>query len=258
MKQPKAVLCIPGDWTDTRELLERIIRDSGGYLYAGRALMHIETKAMFGLEFELADPNVVTAFTHAGRHWSDTADMQRIAGHASVVYLIGESGSLAHANSLMLAADGLLKAGGLGVKVEGSGVAHGPAAWHGFAAEHYLFSAHAAFVLYLRGPDIYSCGMHHFGLPEAIVAQGDADDPVELLRIFTRYLLTEQPAIQENQTFSTEVGAPVFRIVKGDSVDYGTDSLFNNPYGMWRLETALAAGARAEPRRSKWWGKLLH
>jgi hypothetical protein len=256
MTAPEAVLCIPGTWTNLSDLGDRIMRDSGGYLYAGRILMHMDTKAAVELQFEAADPRVVTAFGYAGRHWEGTADMARIADHTAVVYLIGKGGAEADAETLMLAADGLLKAGGLGVKVESSGIAHRPAAWHGFVENRHLGGAHNAFVLYLTGTHVTSCGMHHFGLPEAVVDPADADDPAELLRVFTRYLLVERSVISAGQTFSTAEHAPAYRIVEGASVDYGSDSLFNNPYGMWRLEPVAAGGGMPKKRAS--WRELFH
>lgn len=256
MTPPDAVLCIPGNWTDRLELGARIVRESEGYVFAGRILMHSETNDKFELQFEAADPRVVTAFAHAGHHWGGTADMERITAHASVVYLIGKCGVPINAERLMLAGEGLLKAGGLGVKVESSGIAHSPGAWRGFAADRHHFSAHDAFVLYVRGAQIYSCGMHHFGLPEAMVDQGDASDPAELLRIFTRYLLTENPTIRVGQTFSTAQDAPLYRIVEGAGVDYGQDSLFHNPYGMLRL--MAVSEQTTSVKTGKWWRGFMH
>ena len=256
MAAPEAILCIPGDWTDHLVLGARLVRESDGYLFAGRVLMHLETKDKFELQVEKADPRIMTAFAYAGRHWDGTAAMERIATHASVAYLIGEGGSLASAERLMLAGEALIKVGGLGVKVESSGVAHSPDAWRGLVAHRHIFGAHDAFVLYVRGAQVYSCGMHHFGLPEAIVDQADVEDAAELLRIFTRYLLNERPKILAGQTFSVAKDAPVFRIVEGMPIDYGADSLFQNSYGMWRLE--LIRPQISTKKARSWWRGLLN
>jgi hypothetical protein len=256
MTPPQAILCIPGDWVDQRALVERIVHASDGYLFAGRVLLHMDSGDAFELAFEPADPRVTTAFGYAGAHWNGTADMDRIGAHASVVYLIGTGGSRAHAERLMLAGAALLKAGGLGVKVESSGIAHSPRAWHDFVASRHLFSAHDAFVLYLRGAQVYSCGMHHFGLPEATVDLVDSDDAPELLRAFTRYLFSENPTILAGQTFATSKNAPVYRVVTGTPMDDEPGSLFRNSYGTWRLE-----GVQENPRlkeTGKWWQGLLH
>lgn len=251
MTTPESVLCIPGEWPERQALLERIIRDSDGYLSIGHLIMHVDTRDTFELHFEDADPRLAQAFASAGRHWEGSAEMDRIATHASVVYLVGDGGSRESAERLMLAGEGLLKAGGLGVKVESSGVAHSPDAWRKLVAARHLFGVHDAFVVYVRGAQVYSCGMHHFGLPEAMVDEADSDNAAELLRTFTRYLLDEHPTIIAGQTFSTAADAPVYRIVEGVPIEYDADSLFNNPFGMWRLEPVRA---EVRPRKtSRWW-----
>lgn len=165
---PDAVLCIPGNWTDLSDLGERILRDSGGYLFVGGMLMHLETGTKFELQFEDADPRMGAAFAAVGHHWDGTPEIEKIRRHTSVVYLIGQCGSDQHAEELMQAANGLLNAGGLGVKVESSGIAHSPDAWHDFVQKRHLFKAHGAYVVYVTGSQTYSCGMHHFGLPDAM------------------------------------------------------------------------------------------
>lgn len=234
---PQTVLCVPGPWESRAQLVEQIVRQADGYLFAGQVLMHMPTKHTFELEFHAPDPRMPAAFRAAGPHWSDSAEMQRIGGHASVVYLVGYGGSTANAHALMLAAGALLDAGGLGVKVESSGLAHSPDAWRGFCADQHLFSAHRAYVLNITGPEVYSCGMHNLGLKDAIVRNdGGTAEAVDLIRTFTWYLYTEAPSIRPGQTFSVAQGAPGYRILDDPGVDYGDDSLFTNPYGFWRLE----------------------
>lgn len=232
---PEIVLCIPGAWHSQSELGERIIRDSGGYIFAGRVLMHMETGYRFELQHEAADSRMGDAFLSAGPHWAGTADMAAIASHHSVAYLIAHGGSPANVDSLMLATNGLLRAGGLGVKIETTGVSHSPIAWQTVVENRHLFSAHQAFVIYITGDETYSCGMHNFGMCDVIVDSDDAADCVDLLRIFTWYLFTEKPTIQPGQTFAAAAGAPRYRIEAADGVAYETGSLFANPYGTWRL-----------------------
>lgn len=126
---PETVLCVPGLWSDRADLLKRIVQDSGGYLFAGCILMHMETKEFFELQVEGPDPRMADAFAAAGRHWATAEDLARIASHNFVLYLVGPGGSRERAESFMRAASGLLKAGGLAVKVESSGLAHDRGKW---------------------------------------------------------------------------------------------------------------------------------
>ena len=233
---PLTVLCIPGPWQSRSELLEAILNANSGYLFAGQVLMHMETKQACELEFHARDPRMGAAFRAAGPHWAATPDMQRIDEHASVVYMVADGGAVIAAEALMQAAAALLDADGLGVKVESSGVAHSPAAWRELCANLHLFSAHRAYVLYITGPQVYSCGMHNLGLRDAIVENdGDTAGAVELIRGFTRYLFTEAPTIRAGQTFRAEQGAPAYRLSDDPGPGYEKDSLYANPYGCWRL-----------------------
>lgn len=232
---PETVLCIPGPWKDRSALLERVVRSDSGYLFAGRLLMDMQTRQSFDLQHEPRDDRMASAFLSAGRHWAGTEEMALIQQHESVAYLIGEGGSAENAESLMLAARALLEAGGLGVKVESSGIAHSPDAWRSLCEDRHLFSAFSAYVLFITGEEVYSCGMHNLGLKDAVVANHGTDESVELLRVFTRYLFTESPTIRAGQTFSAAAGAPRFRIEDDPGIDYGENSLFANPYGTWRL-----------------------
>jgi hypothetical protein len=136
----------------------------------------------------------------------------------------------------MLAARGLLDAGGLGVKVESSGLAHAPAAWRQMCSEFHLFSPYHAFVVVVTGQsEAYSCGMHTFGLRDAHVTGERSSDPLQVARTFSWYLFTERPEMKEGQTFSCDAQSPVYRIRSSGGPDYDPDSLFINPYGTWQL-----------------------
>ena len=234
--KPQMVLCVPGPWRNRTELVERIVRDSDGYLFAGRVLLNMGTHFSCELAHENPDPRMPRAFSAAGPHWRDTSEMEALASHASVVYLIGEGGSRESAENLMKCGAALLKAGGLGVKVESTGLAHKPNDWIEFCDGLPFFAAHRALVVYLAGSEVNSCGMHNLGLRDAIAHCGsDPAAAVELVRTFTRYLFAETPSIRSGQTFSVASDAPVYRIEDHPGWDYGTDSLFTNPYGAWRL-----------------------
>jgi hypothetical protein len=233
---PETVLCIPGPWADRSELIERIVRGSHGYIFAGRILMNAQTSDTCELQHEARDDRMLSAFLTAGPHWRNTSEMASIKYHSSVVYLVGHGGSQKNVEALFLAARALLDAGGLGVKIESTGLAHSPAGWRTICDELHLFSAHRACVLYLTGPEVYSCGMHNLGMKDAIVENFDGPDAVELVRTFTWYMYSEAPVIRSGQTFSVSATAPVYRVLADPGIQYEDGSLFANPYGFWRLE----------------------
>jgi hypothetical protein len=98
--------------------------------------------------------------------------------------------------------------------------------------------------------------MHNLGLKDVIVAADAADEPAELLRTFTRYVFAEQADVRVGQTFSVAPDAPIYRIVEDEGVSYAPSSLFNNPYGFWRLEPRTAGDvdpATGEAVKRSWW-----
>lgn len=239
-ENPEMILCIPGPWKDRSELITSIVNCDSGYIFAGRILMNLTSEYSCELDYCDRDPQMIGAFQAAGGHWSDTAEMAAIATHQSVVYLISDGGSREDAEATMLAAKALLKAGGLGVKVESAGLAHSPDAWIKMCQNFAQFSAHRALVVYITGRDeVYSCGMHNLGLWDAITTIDNKQQAVELLRVFTWYQFTESPELRAGQTFSVDAESDIYRLREYQGVDYGEESLFSNPYGTWELVPAL-------------------
>jgi hypothetical protein len=232
---PTIVLCVPGKWRDRAELAQLISAQSGSFGLSGDHLIEGQSKATIELQVETHDPRMEQAFRAVGPHWADADAMRKIDEHTLVAYLISRGGSHPRAITLMLAAATLLRAGGLGVKIESSGIAHSPETWMQLTDNRHLLSAHEAFIAYVNGDEIYTCGMHSFGLRDAVIAIGEADDPLELLRVFTWYLFTETPPIRPGQIFSVADGQPRYRLSEEECTQYGADELFKNQYGMWRL-----------------------
>lgn len=234
---PQAVLCIPGPWPTRQSLVEQLESRADGYLVAGPMLFHALSGEAYLLEWEAHDPRMAPAFRAAGAHWAASAEMARIDEHTSVAYLIGQVASRAEAQGMMLAADALLAAGGLGVKIEGLGLAHAPNAWRAHCAEREGFGAYRAWVLIVAGAQVRSCGMQHVGLRDAIVDAHDAADAIALLRGFSEYSFAESPALRVGQTFAAAPGAPVYRLSEA-SQGGDAPNEDQNPFGYWRLTPA--------------------
>ena len=173
--------------------------------------------------------------------------MADIDDHATVAYLIAPGGSREAADAMMRAGAALIDAGGLGVKVDSTGIAHAPAYWIDMCEQLDQVTAHRALVVYVAGNDVYSCGMHNFGLPEAITSADNKTEAADMLRFFTRYLLENAPKLADGHTFSVSEGKQVYRVEQAPAIDYGPGSLFNNPYGAWRLSPV------AQEKKGNWW-----
>jgi hypothetical protein len=244
---PELVLCIPGPWDSNSALADEIAASALGYSLSGSVLRDSETGFTCELVLQGPDPELAANFAKAGPHWARTEAMADIEDHASVAYLVGPGGSRAAADAMMRAGAALIDSGGLGVKVDSTGIAHAPAYWIDMCEQLDQLTAHRALVVYVAGADVYSCGMHNFGLPEAITSARDKTQAADMLRFFTRYLLEYAPELADGHTFSVSEGKPVYRVEKVAAIDYGEGSLFNNPYGAWRLSPV------APEKKGNWW-----
>lgn len=144
---------------------------SDGYLFAGGLLMNIKSKWKCSLEVYEADPNMRTAFEVAGGGRFPVTELNEIENHTFTLYLSSEGGSLERCRRLMEVASALLDCGGLGVKIESSGLAHTAAKWRELTATEIPDVILTAFVTYVGDSgDYYSCGMHNLGFRDPYVA----------------------------------------------------------------------------------------
>jgi hypothetical protein len=239
-KSPQTVIGVPGRWTTRSDIVSAIASQSGGYLFAGMAMVKIGTQDAFSLEVYDHDPSLKKAFSIAGHGRLSEQDLEAIGSHTFTLYLGAPGGSVAAAKNLLHAANGLLKAGGLAVKVESTGTAHRADQWAEFCSHDHLGSLLQAYVNYVGSEDVYySCGMHNLGHPDALVeADISPNDAAELLHTFASYLLIENATLKDRETFSIDADAPRFRLFHGPCRMYEDGDLFHNPFGVWKLVPA--------------------
>jgi hypothetical protein len=208
-------------------------------MYAGMILMNAKEHTSFTLEFCDRDERMQESFKFAGRitNISDTT-IDAIGDHTVVIYITGETGSYDGAMAIAKAAGAILKAGGLGIKVETSGKAFDKDEWLGCLDNLEESDLYDMFVIPIRGADgsVYSCGMHNLGLKDTIVSNESVEDAVDLIRIFSFYQIVDKPTLKNKETFATAADAPSYVILDESDQPYKDHELFGNPFGMWRLQ----------------------
>lgn len=235
----RIVIGVPGLWEGRRELLEAVVRAHvGRYLFAGFVLMDRETGQSCGLEVHPPDERMAEAFEIAGQGRVPPATLQAVAAHRSTAYLLFDDPGYETARTAARFAGAILGAGGIAVKVESAGVAHGKEVWLARCGSEDPLDVYALFVTLVGGGDTYySCGMHNFGLPDASVGAALAPgEAARLLNVFNLFQLTESPALADGHTFGTEPGAPYYRLRLGPYEGYDPDEPLYNPHGLWHLE----------------------
>jgi hypothetical protein len=236
----ESILCIPGNWTSWDDFILKIIAvTQGEYICAGGILMNAKEKQHFKIEFCEHDQKMKSSFQYAGMINRVSENfLNEIGSHTYVVYIIGDGGSLEKAEQIAKAGSAVLKAGGLGLKVETAGKAFEKDHWISLVENIEVANLYRMFVIdSISDSDgkTFSCGMHNIGLKDTIVAGEDFQEAVKLISIFSFYQLIDKPQIVENQTFSCDINSPRFRITNEVNQPYKEDNLFKNPFGMWRL-----------------------
>lgn len=247
----KVVVGVPGTWLDAQAAQQALL-ERHGLLFAGDASVLIDTndpEAPDPLVVEAydRDPHLRRAFELAGGGRLPPELLARLDGHTRTLYLVDdEAGTLEAAERLLKTAVKLLDAGGLAVKVETAGLAHGPEAWRELAGLPLgRISLLHAFVLRLLDPEAgqaSSIGMHALGLPDVRTAPGqrDHDEALRAVQAFALYQLVEAPDLRDGHTFAREAGAPRWLLKKGrdDRQDEDPGHLLRNPFGLWTLAPA--------------------
>jgi hypothetical protein len=237
----KTVLCIPGNWNNRTDIVTTIAKNNiNEFIFAGMMLLDLKTNTSFELEICERDDRLKESFKYAGKVNSVSEDfLNDIDKHKYVIYLSAETGDTTSAKSIAEAGKAILKSGGTGIKVETTGKA--------FTKEHWIellnnFEESNLYQMFVidsiidgRGKT-YSCGMHNLGLKDCIVYNEEFQESVNLISIFGYYQLIEKPEIKQNQTFSISEEAPIFVISEEINQPNKGDELFENPYGMWKLE----------------------
>lgn len=233
---PKIITCVPGMWKSRLELVDAIVTRSGGWTLEGDCLQNATSGEKFGVQVIGYDSALANAFSIAGRRSMSPDDIDAVKRHIQTVFLTGSGGTPERARDMMQATSALLKAGGLAVKVETSGVAHGPANWQALEAAPELVALYHAYVTMVAAEKVYySCGMHNLGLPDASVPRSlPPRDAARTLEGFLLYLLYESPDLSDTHTYSLDASSPRFKLQDTTSA-FPEEHPFHNPYGVWIL-----------------------
>lgn len=236
----QTVICIPGMWNSWDEFVMQLPKATNGeYVAAGQIIMHVNSKRAYQIEFCEKDFRMQISFAFAGKDTGITKELiAEIENHNHVIYLSGDTGSLETAKHIAFAAGAILKAGGIGIKIETAGKAFEKEKWLGFLEGFEQAMLYHMFVVdSITNPlgEVYSCGMQNLGFKDTIVGGEEPQKSVDLIRHFGYYQIVEKPAIQAKETFSLDEQSPKFRVTEETDQPNIGDELFENPFGMWRL-----------------------
>ncbi len=231
------IIGVPGVWNSQAEVSQALTAQNQNYIFAGFTLMDTATQDVSFVEMQDYDPRLVDVFETIGDSSITDQELQRIAQHRSTLWVLSPDVSINQARRMMDVGMTLLKAGGLAIKVETSGVAHSAKRWNEFAASDSLQPMYCAYVNLIEGAEyFYSCGMHNFGLPDvSVTSEIGAAEATKLLNQFNTYQLEDLPQLDEGDYFSLDEHSRRYKLTFEACEVYEPEQPFYNPFGRWHL-----------------------
>jgi hypothetical protein len=224
-------LRIPGAWQHPQELIDRLPRDCR--LTPESLILPDGTRVEIG--FLDADDQFAQIFRSSCRQPAADDELATVDNYTVNVTLSGPGGSLDAARTMIEAAAAIIRAGGAGVFIDNSGLAHGGGHWLEMADDGTPAAVSFAFVAIVRGKtDVWTMGMQVLGLPDIVMQRTDIEvhgfDIVEVIR----YLAQGDKPIGDGHILA-DLDGPKFQAVAEDSPSEFANSAMHNRFGRLKL-----------------------
>jgi hypothetical protein len=224
-------LRIPGQWSHPQELVQRL---PAGCRLTGEALILPDaTQVAFGAV--QADDQFAQIFRSSCRQPLAEEELAAVDGYRVNVLLSGPGGSMPAARKMMQAAAAVVRAGGLGVFIDNSTLAHGGRQWLDLAEDGSPDALSFAFVALVSGrEDVWTMGMHVLGLRDVVMKRADLEakgfDIIDVIR----YLCEADKPVEDGHLLADLSGLR-FQAFTEPAPERLAGSPLHNPFGRLRL-----------------------
>ena len=207
-------------------------------MYAAKILAIPKEKDHVVVELYEPDPHMREAFEYADQGKLSPTTLADIENHLTTVYLHFPLAISGQQRRLKRFTGVLKDIGGFAVKIETSGVAHDWATWEEILDSDNPFDLYRGFVTLVGDDDYYySCGMHHFSLPDLQAPRSlPVAEAADLMNRFNYYQIVEHPELTSGHTFSLTPDSPRSRLNLIEDGRHAPEHLFHNSYGVWDLQ----------------------
>ena len=228
---PRITLRIPGDWAHPGELLDRLPDD---FRLTPEALVLPN-----GTEIEFTpmppDEQFPQIFQSACRRPPTDDELAIVARYTVNVGLSGPGGSPESALAMMRAGAAIVQAGGAGVFIDNSALAHAGNEWVEMAEDGGPDALSFAFTAIIQGrQEVYTMGMQTMGFPDIVMRRADADEHEEAIIEIIRYICGSDKPIGVGHILADEQG-PRFRVMETTPDEFDADSPMHNPFGRLKI-----------------------
>jgi hypothetical protein len=158
-----------------------------------------------------------------------------VAAYRANVFLSGPGGSLQAARTMMQAAAAVVRAGGAGVFIDNSTLAHGGQNWLEMTDDGGSDALSFAFVAIVRGKaDVWTMGMHTLGLRDIEMKRTDVEvDGFDIAEVI-RYLARGDKPVDDGHVIA-DLGGPRFQAFTQNDSRMPVGSPVHNPFGRLKL-----------------------
>jgi hypothetical protein len=225
------ILRIPGKWSNPGELIQRL---PPGYRLTPEALILPDNTP---IEFTAMPPDdqFAQVFRSACRQPATNDELATVDRYTVNVCLSGPGGSMQAARIMMQAGAAVLRAGGAGVFIDNSALAHGGRNWIAMTEDGGPDALSFAFASIVTGrEEVWTMGMHVLGLRDVVMKRADADtggfDIVDVIR----YLCRSDRPVDDGHVLA-DLNGPRFQAFAQDSARVPVGSPMHNPFGRLKL-----------------------
>lgn len=235
MSDPNAAISvtlrIPGDWSDPGPLLQRI---PDGYTLTPENLILPD-----GTEIEFSplppDDQFPGIFRSSCRRPASREELTIVDRYTVNVALTGPGGSFDAALKTMEAGAAIIKAGGAGVFIDNSMLAHGGRDWIEMTEDGGSDALSFAFAAIIQARhEVYTIGMHVLGLPDILMSRSDIDEDGDQIIEIIRYMCHSDDPVKDGHLLA-DLQGPRFRAVATPIPDNGPPSPMDNPFGRLKM-----------------------
>lgn len=235
MNQPispvTVALRVPGQWANPRELIERMPE---GCRLMPEALI-LPSGVQIELGFMDADDQFPGIFRSSLRRPATEEEQRTADGYTVNALLSGPGGSMPAAQTMMEAGAAMVRAGGAGVFIDNSGLAHGGELWLEMTEDGSPDALSFAFVSIIRNQtDVWTMGMHVLGLRDVVMKRADVEtDGFDIVEVI-RYLAQGEKPVGDGHVIA-DLDGPRFQAFVQDCEETLAGSPMYNPFGRLRL-----------------------
>lgn len=227
----EVTLRIPGDWPHPAALQERMPE---GYRLTGEMMVLPD-----GTEVEIIpmppDDQFGQIFESSCRQPATAEELATVGRYTVNIGLNGPGGSLSAARTMMEAGAAIVRAGGAGVFIDNSAMAHGGGFWLDMTEDGSPDAVSFAFVTIIGGQrELRTMGMHVLGYPELVMRPDDLDTDADTLVEVIRYVSRGEKPLGDGHILFDENG-PRFQTVATSSREEWPGSPMHNPFGALKL-----------------------